>query len=88
METFVDPARFTGACYRAANWQPLGRTKGFARNPGVPVTWTAHGQPKEIFVYPLVHDAREQLRALDDAPHRVRARFVRKCTVRCEPQAP
>ena len=25
-ETFVDPARFTGACYRAANWQPLGRT--------------------------------------------------------------
>ena len=68
-ETFVDPSRFTGACYRAANWQPLGRTKGFARNPGVPVTWTAHGQPKEIFVYPLVHDAREQLRALDDAPH-------------------
>ena len=58
-ETFVDPARFTGACYRAANWQPLGRTKGFARNPGVPVTWTAHGQPKEVFVYPLVHDARE-----------------------------
>ena len=68
-ETFVDPARFTGACYRAANWQPLGRTKGFARNPGVPVTWTAHGQPKEIFVYPLVPDAREQLRALDDAAH-------------------
>ena len=68
-ETFVDPARFTGACYRAANWQPLGRTKGFARNPGAPVTWTAHGQPKEIFVYPLVHDAREQLRALDDAAH-------------------
>ena len=67
--TFVDPSRFTGACFRAANWQPLGRTEGFARNPGAPVTWTAHGQPKEIFVYPLVHDAREQLRALDDAPH-------------------
>ena len=68
-ETFVDPARFTGACYRAANWQALGRTKGFARNPGVPVTWSAHGQPKEIFVYPLVPDAREQLRALDDGAH-------------------
>ena len=67
--TFVNPSRFTGACSRPANWQPLGRTKGFARNPGLPVTWTAHGQPKEIFVYPLVHDAREQLRALDDAPH-------------------
>ena len=35
----------------------------------MPVTWTAHGQPKEIFVYPLVPDAREQLRALDDAAH-------------------
>ena len=68
-ETFIDPSRFTGACYRAANWQALGRTKGFSRNPGIPVTWTAHGRAKEIFVYPLVPDAREQLRALDDAAH-------------------
>ena len=68
-ETFIDPSRFTGACYRAANWQALGRTKGFSRNPGMPVTWTAHGRPKEIFVYPLVPNAREQLRALDDAAH-------------------
>ena len=68
-ESFIDPSRFTGACYRAANWQVLGRTKGFSRNPGVPVTWTAHGRPKEILVYPLVPDAREQLRALDDAAH-------------------
>ena len=35
----------------------------------MPVTWTAHGRPKEIFVYPLVPNAREQLRALDDAAH-------------------
>ena len=68
-ESFIDPSRFTGACYRAANWQVLGRTKGFSRNPGMPVTWTAHGRPKEILVYPLVPDAREQLRALDDAAH-------------------
>src|SRR6267143_7159478 len=25
-ETFIDPARFRGTCYRAANWQPLGLT--------------------------------------------------------------
>ena len=68
-ESFIDPSRFTGACYRAASWQVLGRTKGFSRNPGMPVTWTAHGRPKEILVYPLVPDAREQLRALDDAAH-------------------
>jgi len=30
-ETFVDVSRFTGACYRASNWRPLGLTRGFAR---------------------------------------------------------
>ena len=67
-ETFVDTSRFAGTCYRAANWQPLGQTRGFARRPGTPVTWAPHGRPKEIFVYPLVRDAREQLCRLDDAP--------------------
>ena len=68
-ETFVDRSRFTGACYRAANWQALGETRGFARKPGTPVTWVARGQPKEVLVYPLARDAREQLCRLDDAPN-------------------
>ena len=28
LETFIDPARSRGTCYRAANWIPLGRTTG------------------------------------------------------------
>ncbi len=28
LESFVDPQRFQGTCYRAANWQFLGRTTG------------------------------------------------------------
>ncbi len=28
METFVDPERYTGTCYRAAGWEMLGRTTG------------------------------------------------------------
>ena len=28
LETFVDPARFAGTIYRAANWRRLGRTRG------------------------------------------------------------
>jgi hypothetical protein len=28
LETFVDPQRFRGTCYRAANWVTLGRTTG------------------------------------------------------------
>src|SRR3989304_2426107 len=34
VETFVDPARYAGTCYRAAGWQPLGATRGFARRRG------------------------------------------------------
>ena len=51
-ETFVDRSRFTGACYRAANWQVLGQTRGYARRPGVSATWVPHGRPKEVLVYP------------------------------------
>ena len=29
-------------------------------------TWVPHGRPKEVLVYPLARDAREQLRRLDD----------------------
>jgi hypothetical protein len=31
-ETFIDPGRFRGTCYRAANWQPLGLTTGPGKN--------------------------------------------------------
>ena len=57
-ETFVDTTRFTGACYRAANWQVLGSTRGFARHNG---RYTAHGQPKQVLVYPLHRRARDLL---------------------------
>ena len=58
-ETFVDPSRFSGACYAASNWSRVGRTKGFARHNG---SYTdPHGSPKEMFVRPLRRDARERL---------------------------
>jgi len=28
LETFIDPSRFRGTCYRAANWQVIGTTQG------------------------------------------------------------
>jgi len=60
VETFVDAERFRGTCYRAAGWQVLGATSGFAkRGPG----YVAHGRPKWVFVRPLVAEARERLRA-------------------------
>ena len=33
LETFVDPARFQGTVYRAANWQAVGHSRGSRRRP-------------------------------------------------------
>ena len=49
-ETFVDPARFTGTCYKAANWVYLGQTRGFGK---CAQNYYHHGQPKAVFVRPL-----------------------------------
>ena len=45
VESFVDRPRFNGASYRAANWQALGWTRGFAKRQG---KFVHHGQPKEV----------------------------------------
>jgi hypothetical protein len=59
-ETFIDPARFRGTCYRAAGWLPLGQTLGFAkRGRG----YVAHGRPKLVLVRPLGPQARQRLLA-------------------------
>ncbi|MBU2761393.1 DUF4338 domain-containing protein, partial [Acidithiobacillus sp. RW2] len=55
-ETFVESPRFTGACYRAANWVDVGWTKGFARRPGG--GYVHHGQPKRLLLFPLHPQAR------------------------------
>jgi hypothetical protein len=59
-ETFVDIARFRGTCYRAAGWQCLGQTRGFAKRNR---QYWHHGQPKGVWVRPLRADAVARLRA-------------------------
>jgi len=59
LETLVDAARFRGTCYRAANWIHVGQTAGRGRTDR---EHKAHGQAvKDIYVYPLVRDARQRL---------------------------
>jgi hypothetical protein len=60
-ETFVDPERNRGTCYRAANWTALGLTKG--RGKDAP-TRTPNRSLKLLFGYPLVRDFRERLCAV------------------------
>lgn len=50
LETFVDPSRFKGTCYRAAGWQEIGLTKGFRK---LNTRYVQHGQPKRILLKPL-----------------------------------
>jgi hypothetical protein len=61
LETFVDPQRFRGTCYKAAGWEVLGPTQGQERNWQDFYTDTQH--PKELWVHPLSATALEQLRA-------------------------
>lgn len=58
VETFIDPERFRGSCYRAANWIYLGQTTG--RGKADP-THRANRSLKELWVYPLAKDFRRKL---------------------------
>ena len=57
LETFVDPTRFEGACYRAANWRRAGQTSG--RRDGI---------AKDIWLYPLHARWRKKLCAHTPSP--------------------
>jgi hypothetical protein len=60
VETFVDTTRFQGTCYKAANWQRVGRTKGRGRQD-------RHNQMKvpvkDIWLYPVHRGFRNVLMA-------------------------
>ena len=56
VETFVDPAKYRGTCYRAANWQCIGRTKGRKANAS-----EAGRTPKDVYLYPLTQDWKQAL---------------------------
>ena len=60
VESFVDPAKFTGTMYAAANWSYVGNSKGYARCNGHYTD--PHGKPKRLYVRALRSDACDILR--------------------------
>jgi len=58
LETFVDPQRYRGTCYRAANWVVLGRTTGRGKDDQ---TCRPNRPIKEMLGYPLRRDFRQLL---------------------------
>jgi hypothetical protein len=58
LETFVDPERFRGTCYRAANWVLLGQTTGRGKQSN---SYVPNRSIKEVLGYPLTKRFRELL---------------------------
>jgi hypothetical protein len=62
LETFVDPERFRGTCYRAANWVLMGRTTGRGKDDQ---THRPNRSIKEVLGYPLTPRFRELLQRIE-----------------------
>jgi hypothetical protein len=58
VETFVDPERFRGTCYRAANWILLGQTTGRGKDDQ---THRPNRSLKQVLGYPITPRFRELL---------------------------
>lgn len=63
LESFVDTSNFQGTCYRAANWQRIGRTKGRGRQDRL---MEKAKTVKDIYVYPLEKDFRLKMELPND----------------------
>lgn len=58
LESFVEQGRFSGTCYRAANWIHVGQTTGRTRQD----RWNRVNAPlKDIYLYPLCRDVQPKL---------------------------
>jgi len=57
-ETFIDPGRFRGTCYRAANWKLMGLTTGRGKDS---TSKRPNRSIKEVLGYPLTPHFRELL---------------------------
>lgn len=61
LETFVDPSRFQGTCYRAANWIVVGSTTGRGKDDQ---THRPNRPVKQVLALPLARQFRRLLQAL------------------------
>jgi hypothetical protein len=66
LETFVDPERFRGTCYRAANWVLLGKTTGRGKQSN---SYVPNRSIKEVLGYPLTRRFRQLLEKTEGCSH-------------------
>lgn len=86
VETFVDSEKYKATCYRAANWQYLGKTKGLAASKSTPGKTV-----KNVYIMPLARNARS---VLVNGPTSVKCKSkpkpgrVKQTTQRVKPLSP
>jgi hypothetical protein len=61
-ESFTDPESFTGTCYKASGWEPLGLSEGNSRHRAD--FYLPNERPKRLWLKELCPGAREKARAL------------------------
>ncbi len=57
-ETFVEKNRFSGSCYKAANWLYLGETRGYSKGQNVHIK---HNIIKDVYIYIPEKNSKEML---------------------------
>jgi hypothetical protein len=65
-ESFTDPEAYAGTCYKASNWEAVGRSAGYSRHRAD--FYIPNERPKRLWLRPLVPEARPLLRALQVPP--------------------
>ena len=76
LETFVDPERFRGTCYRAVNWVLLGRTTG--RGPEKPPAAGAEPRAPKRSGCRALYEYRRSVFHARQIPHLTLAHLVRR----------
>lgn len=60
-ESFTDPEAYAGTCYKASNWEAVGKSAGHSRHRAD--FYVPNGRPKKLWLRPLCLQAQEHLRA-------------------------
>jgi hypothetical protein len=70
-ESFTDPEAYSGTCYKASGWQPVGMTEGNSRHRVD--FFVPNGRPKRLWLKELCPQARQKALASPLAPEQASA---------------
>ena len=72
-ESFTDPEAYAGTCYKASNWEAVGKSAGHSRHRAD--FYVPNDRPKKLWLRPLCPQGREHLNA-QQVPEECRAGLI------------